>query len=263
MFEEVERVKERRRERMERIRTQTRDGYSPNVNDWNDPIEETYTPGSFPFSSNPSDDQWLNIPPQQKLGMQTFVSVLLVGVAYFLFQSGIGLPLSWKESAREVMMRDFNFEGAGDWYEARYGELPAILPTLSTKKTAVPVTAPSVSVAWRLPKSWSVVRPYDPTSGKAVISTGVGDQITIGETGWVTYVGEKPGFGQTVVVRLTKGREVWFGNLEAVSVQPNDFLQSGQVIGVAKNANKTSRHIYVAMKEKEQFIDPLEVISLD
>lgn len=38
MFDELDRVKERRRERVERIRVQPRDSFSPFVEEWKDPI---------------------------------------------------------------------------------------------------------------------------------------------------------------------------------------------------------------------------------
>jgi stage IV sporulation protein FA len=258
MFEEVDRVKERRRERMQRIRTETRDSYMPFVDDWKDPIE--LRSDSFPLASG-TDGERGGMPPQEKLGLQVFASVLLVGLSFLLFHSSF-VPAAWKESAREVMTRDFNFAGVAAWYEQKFGEIPTFLPALSTKK-AVPASTSGATTKWKLPASWRVVKTFEPNNAKVVFNTGPNGEVTIGEVGWVTYIGEKPGFGNTVVVRLKKGREVWFGNLERVNVARDDFLQPGQVVGMARAVSETSRYLYMGMKENDTFINPLDVISFE
>jgi stage IV sporulation protein FA len=258
MFKEVERVKERRRERLERIRAETRDGYMPFVDDWKDSMELHSDPFSF---TSRRDGERGGMPPQEKLGIQVFASVLLVGIAFGLFHTSF-VPAAWKESARQIMTRDFNFEGAIAWYEQKFGKIPAILPALSSKQ-AEPANASAGTTEWRLPASWRVVKTFEPNNAKVVFNTGADGQVTIGETGWVTYVGEKPGFGNTVVIRLKKEREVWFGNLEQVNVARDDFLRPGQVVGMARAVSETSRYLYMGMKEKETFINPLDVIPFE
>lgn len=258
MFREVERVKERRRERMERIRLQqSRDSYAPFVDDWKDPIhtdEELFSLSGHenqPGTPSPSHEKW---------GLQVLASILLIGIAYVVFQTSL-IPAGWKHSAREVMTRDFNFSGVADWYEARFGSLPTLLP--SAPGTAVPVNTKGEESVWKLPSSWKVVKMYEPSNGKVVLAMGRAEQVTIGETGWVTYVGEKPGYGMTVVVRLTKEREIWFGNLDGINVTKDEVLQAGHTIGTAKSASETSRHLYLGVREQEQFVNPLDVIDFE
>lgn len=258
MFNEVERVKERRRERLERIRLQSRDSFSPFVDDWKDPIDTTMEPFPFPMREDDSINQR---PSHEKWGIQILASLLLVGMAYLLFQTSL-IPSTWKNSAREVMTRDFNFSGVADWYEARFGSLPTLLPSLTGPK-AVPASSGKSAPTWKLPASWKVVKSFEPTSAKVVLNTGIQDVIAIGETGWVTYVGEQPGYGTTVIVRLTKDREVWLGNLNNVKVVKDEVLQAGQEIGTARVVNETSRHLYLGVKTKEQFVNPLDVIPFE
>lgn len=200
-------------------------------------------------------------PSNEKWGIQIFASVLLVGMAYLLFQTSL-IPATWKDSAREVMTRDFNFSGVADWYEARFGSLPTLLPSLTAPK-AVPAVTESEASVWKLPATWKVVKAFDPQSAKVVLTTGNQEQIKIGETGWVAFVGEKPGFGTTVVVRLTKGREVWFGNLDSIKVTKDEVLQAGQVVGTARAVDGISRHLYLGLKSQEQFVNPLDVIPFE
>ncbi|QRG69406.1 M23 family metallopeptidase [Brevibacillus choshinensis] len=262
MFRELDRVKERRRERLERIRMQPRDSFSPFVDDWKDPIEPTAEP--FGISSLRDEDPVNPRHTHETWGIQILVSILLVGVSYLLFQTSL-IPVTWKDSAREVMTRDFNFAGVADWYEARFGSLPTLLPSLHGPN-AVPAagTTTKEAAVWKLPASWKVVKTFEPErSAKVVLNTGMEDPVTIGETGWVTYIGDKPGYGTTVVVRLTKGREVWFGNMERVTVVKDDVVQAGQEIGIARAVNNSSRHLYLGVKSGDQFVNPLDVIPFE
>lgn len=259
MFGEVDRVKERRRERLERIRTQSRDSFSPFVDDWKDPIEPTPDPFGFPLRD---DDSMNQRPSHEKWGLQILASVILIGMAYLLFQTTL-IPATWKNQAREVMTRDFNFAGVADWYEAKFGTMPTLLPSI-TGPNAVPATGTGKKEAvWKLPTSWKVVKAFEAKSAKVVLNTGMADKVTIGEMGWVAFVGEQPGFGTTVVVRLTEGREVWLGNLDEVKVTKDEVLQPGQEVGTARPVNNTSRHLYLGVKADEQFVNPLEVIPFE
>jgi stage IV sporulation protein FA len=259
MFGGANRVKERRRERLERIRTQSRDSFSPYVDDWKDPIDVQSDPYDFPLRENDEENK---PPSHEKWGLQVFASILLLGTAYLLFQTSL-IPANWKDSAREVMTRDFNFTGVADWYEARFGPIPTLLPAMQGP-SAVPATSTAKDVAvWRLPASWKIVKPFELQNAKVVLDTGLGEQVKIGEAGWVTYVGEQSGFGTTVIVRLTKGREVWLGNLDSVGVTKDEVLSPGQVIGTARVVNGKERHLYFAARAEEEFVDPLEVIPFE
>ncbi|USG64128.1 M23 family metallopeptidase [Brevibacillus ruminantium] len=259
MFEEVNRVKERRRERMDRLRTQPRDSFAPFVDDWKDPIDDDLD--VFPLSSQANRERMSPSPPQEKWSMQIAASLLLIGLAYLLFQSSL-LPSSWQIQAREVMTRDFNFSGAANWYTARFGSLPTLLPSM-TGSNAVPAATPKVANAWKWPTAWRVVKPFDPQNTKVVLSTEGEGAVVMGEPGWVTYIGDKPGYGKTVVVRLTKGRELWFGNMDQVKVTVDEFLAQGQVIGVPRLFQENSRHLYLGMFVQEKPDNPLEVISFE
>lgn len=259
MFDEVERVRERRRQRLQQIRMQTRDSLPPFVYELNDPPEEPYSVAPVFGRRQPRYGDG----PQTSmvLGLQVTCALLLIGAAFLLFRTSLPFPVSWKETAREIMTRDFNFAGVAAWYESRFGSTPSVLPALTDTQTSDPAfRAPSV---WQLPHEWRLVKPYDPASAKLVIDVGEAGRVVNGETGWVTFVGEKPGFGMTVVVQLASQREAWYGNLETVNVRVNDWLNPGDQLGKARTFTGSNRYLYLALREKEQFVDPLDVISLE
>ncbi|MGD8188826.1 peptidoglycan DD-metalloendopeptidase family protein [Brevibacillus ginsengisoli] len=264
MFEEVERVKERRRERMEKLRTQTRDSFPPFYQEIHDPIETPYhMVGKLPDRYTPDQQRPPTLRPGQVFGVQVFFSFLLIGFAYLLFHSSLPIPASWRETGQEVMSRDFNFDAVAAWYENRFGQIPTGLPVLTPHKPSVPASTSTQPQSWKFPKDYKVVKAYNPNSARIVINVGETGQVLNEEKGIVTYVGDKSGYNQTVIVQLAGGREVWYGNLETSHVQLNDYLKVGDLIGIAKSFSPTDRYLYLGLKKEDSFIDPTGVISFD
>ncbi|WP_176560239.1 M23 family metallopeptidase [Brevibacillus dissolubilis] len=264
MFNEIDRIRERRRERKEQIILQTRDSFPPFMDELHDPIEDRYTPATYDDFFRSGKKQQPVRPPQEVLGIQVFFSLVLVGVAYVMFQTQVAVPEPWKQTARDVLTRDFNFQGVADWYEARFGTAPTVLPVLSEKKTTVPATTVApVPEKWQTPAEWKLVKAYDPQSAKMVVDTGLQGQVITGEDGWVIAVEEKPGFGLTVVVQYASGREIWFGNLESTNRQANDWLKQGDTIGLAKVFQENARYLFLAMKQNGKPQNPADVVALD
>ncbi len=260
MFNEVNRVKERRRERIDKIRMQARDAFPPYASDLHDPIEDSYQTSMFRLDRH-EDEQ---IPPLKKrelFGIQIIASIILVGFAYLLLQSSIALPASWKETAREVMSRDFNFKGVAAWYESRFGSLPSVLPALSSKQQQGQENPVATPLVWQTPTSWKLVRPFDHLTNQVIMDAGQAN-VRNGETGWVTFVGEKPDLGYTVIVQYANNREAWYANLAKPTVAVNDWVKSGDSLGIAK-AEGESKPFILMMKDHDQFIDPLDVITLE
>ena len=50
--------------------------------------------------------------------------------------------------------------------------------------------------------------------------------------GMVVYVGEKEGYGKTVIIEQTDGVEVWYGNVNS-SLKMYDYVEKGSSVGLA------------------------------
>ncbi|WP_019120146.1 M23 family metallopeptidase [Brevibacillus massiliensis] len=256
MFGEVDRVKERRHERMERIRLQMRDSLPPYLHELSDPAEEPFTAGPAEFRSRKE------MPPRERFSIQVAVSLLLMGVAFVIFKTSLPLPETWKTAARDVMQRDFNFEGSAAWLQSKLGLSPSVLPALQSSKTAAAPTPAKVAL-WQMPHEWRLVKPFDPTSVHVVFDLGSESDVINKEPGWVTFIGEKSGMGETVIVQYGRGREVWYGNFAQVHVAVNDWVKQGDLLGAIKTVDESSSYLFVALKERDTFVNPLDVIAVD
>lgn len=72
--------------------------------------------------------------------------------------------------------------------------------------------------------------------------TGEGDVI-IKNSGIVTYIGEKEGYNNTIVVQQSDGYYAWYGNIEE-SVKIYDYVESGSKLGSFEG-----EYYYVLLKD--------------
>ena len=77
----------------------------------------------------------------------------------------------------------------------------------------------------------------------------------IGE-GIVIFVGEKEGYGKTVIVEQSDGVNVWYSNLINLNVNIYDYIEEGNLIGETKD-----NILYLVFKKEEKVLDYKEFIS--
>ena len=68
-------------------------------------------------------------------------------------------------------------------------------------------------------------------------------------SGVVVFSGEKDGYGNTVIIQGIDGADIWYGNLENVSVTLYDYIEEGTVIGSIKD-----EFLYLVIKKDNEFI---------
>lgn len=70
-----------------------------------------------------------------------------------------------------------------------------------------------------------------------------GVKLTVGEnylvpnreSGMVVFIGEKEGYGKTVIIQGMSGVDTWYGNLNEVNVKLYDYVGEGDLIGEVKD----------------------------
>lgn len=67
--------------------------------------------------------------------------------------------------------------------------------------------------------------------------------------GIVVYIGEKDTYGNTVIIQGVDGVDIWYGNLENVSVKLYDYIEKDMVIG-----NNLDDKLYLVMKKDDKYL---------
>lgn len=74
------------------------------------------------------------------------------------------------------------------------------------------------------------------------------------ERGIVIFIGEKEGYGKTVIVQQENGVDVWYSNLNEINVKLYDYINKGSLIG---NVND---NLYLVFNRNGEIIDYKEFI---
>lgn len=73
-----------------------------------------------------------------------------------------------------------------------------------------------------------------------------GEDINIKDSGIVTYIGNKDGYNNTVIIQQSNGYYAWYGNIKE-EVKLYDYVESGSKIGVSLS----NEYYYVLLKDNK------------
>lgn len=66
------------------------------------------------------------------------------------------------------------------------------------------------------------------------------------ESGIVTFIGEKDGYGNTIIIQQSNGYYAWYGNINE-SVKLYDYIEQGEILGKTKE----NFYYYVLLKDNK------------
>lgn len=69
------------------------------------------------------------------------------------------------------------------------------------------------------------------------------------DSGLVVYIGEKEGYGSSVVVKQSNGIDVIYGNITDTNIKVYDYIEKGTIIG---NANE---YLYLVFQKEGEILD--------
>ena len=74
--------------------------------------------------------------------------------------------------------------------------------------------------------------------------------IPVLEDGLVIFVGEKDGYGRTVIIGQSNGIDVWYSNINNVAVSLYDYVSKGSLLGDCKDD-----YFYLVFKKNGQVLN--------
>lgn len=83
------------------------------------------------------------------------------------------------------------------------------------------------------------------------VSLSVSDNylVPVLDTGLVVFVGEKEGYGNTVIVEQSNGIDVWYSNLDKINVNIYEYVSKDSFIGECSN------NLYLVFKKDGNILD--------
>ena len=74
------------------------------------------------------------------------------------------------------------------------------------------------------------------------------------DSGIVIFIGEKEGYGNTIIIQQENGIDLWYSNLKEINLKLYDYVKDGSLIGVS-NSN-----LYLVFYKDGEVIDYQEYI---
>lgn len=75
------------------------------------------------------------------------------------------------------------------------------------------------------------------------------------EKGLIIFIGEKEGYGQTLIVQQSDGIDVWYGNIDSINVGMYEYIEKGDLLGEVG-----STELYLLFKKNGEILDYKEYI---
>ncbi|MCM3746709.1 M23 family metallopeptidase [Paenibacillus pasadenensis] len=191
------------------------------------------------------------------------VSAALFAAVWGLFQLDGAAARHGQALVREALTKPMNMAAVAGWYEGLFGAPPSFIPGFgdnSQQASAKPERAAETPV-----EGGSIVRSFAELLGGVEISGQPGAEVRAAEEGRVLLVSASDAKGPTVVLQHAGGRTTYYAQLGEANVAANDWVEAGDAIGTLGQAAEGSEAalLYFAVKDKDRYIDPADVIPFD
>lgn len=178
-----------------------------------------------------------------KKSIRNFISRVLVTIAIFLFgMILVKSDVSFKNKILDnVYNKQFKFVQLGEIYQKYFGNILSIDKVLVDEK---PVFQEKLSYL----KS-------NKYKDGVKLTVDENYMVPILESGIVIFLGEKEGYGNTVVVEQVDGIDVYYSNVSVSNIKLYDYVEKGELLGEAQD-----KKLYLLFQKDGKFLDYKEYI---
>jgi stage IV sporulation protein FA len=192
--------------------------------------------------------------------LKLLTSACLVLVMAILFRNQAASLDPARAFVKQSLDKDFQFATVSDWYEGKFGKPLALFPVSDKKDT----TNVATGQHYALPASGKILEDFDVSGQRITIETTKDAEVEAMNEGIIRFVGEKEGFGKTVIIQHADKSESWYGNLNNISVSLYEYIEKGKKVGTVTNTESGAKGaFYFAIKKDENFVDPIQVIQFE
>ncbi|MNP22180.1 Stage IV sporulation protein FA [compost metagenome] len=158
-----------------------------------------------------------------------------------------------------------DFQAAEAWYVSHFGEAPTIIPIFKESENEPKKVIASLN--WVPPIRGTVTTPFSVDLIGIEITPNqdskVAQQVKSLTKGRIIEVLTDSQSGKTLTIQHTGGLIATYGHVDT-NLKVNDWVEAGDILGwLSIESNVKQPSLYLAMKQGNVYIDPLEVISID
>ncbi|CAM4129535.1 M23 family metallopeptidase [Paenibacillus alkaliterrae] len=193
------------------------------------------------------------------------IALLVFAAVWGMFRYDTEWTLKGQALVKQALTDEIDFAAAASWYKDTFAGAPSFIPIFQDEpQKAVgadgTVKLPIVSP---LPES-SLVRTFAEMLNGIELAGSSEQEVVAAETGRVLVLTEQDESGATIVIQHANQRVTVYGKLGDAKVKVNDWVEAGDPIGYLLKAQGTQPSLlYFAVKQNDQYIDPVGVIPFD
>ncbi len=189
--------------------------------------------------------------------LKCLLSASLVLIAAISFKGQAGPFQQLKPIITQTFEQDFQFAAANRWFEKTVGNPLAFLTDKKEDQKDV-----QANQELAVPASGKVQESFTQNGAGVKVETSA-EAIDSMKEGYVVEVKKKSDTGLTVVVQHADNSYSWYGHLKDTDVALYDFVDKGEKIGQISLDDQGKGTYYFAIKQNEQFIDPIQVMTFE
>ena len=174
----------------------------------------------------------------KNLVSRLLITIILVLISIIYINSGQEEKMLFKT---EVLTKNFSFAPFKAWYQKNFGK---IIPIDTSNDSATVFDNEIVH---------KKIDNYNNGVKVTLSSPSVISGIT---SGIVVYIGEKEGYGNTIIIQGIDGVDIWYGNITNISVALYDYVEAKNVIG-----ESNGDFIYYVLSKDGEYLNYEEYIQ--
>lgn len=171
-----------------------------------------------------------------RLGNQVLLATLLL--------LGVLIAVKSNQKAKEfiyrnVYQKNLKFAEVSTWYNKHFGK---ILPIKNTTESVF--------------KEDLVYQSANLYKDGVELKVAKQYMVPVLESGIIVFIGEKEGYGQTIIVQQVNGVDVWYGNISTLELSLYDYVEKGTLLGESKEDK-----LYLVFQKDGKFVDYKEYLT--
>ncbi|MGO4108041.1 peptidoglycan DD-metalloendopeptidase family protein [Paenibacillus sp. YAF4_2] len=203
---------------------------------------------------------------RNELKWKAIIAVVLFAAIWGVFHNDSPYAQKGQTIVKNALTDEMDFTAVATWYKETFAGAPSFIPIFNQKQKE----AESANGAVELPivsplPDGAIVRTFAEMLNGIELAGKSKEEVSAIETGRVLVVSEaENGTGFTVLIEHANDRSSVYGKLGAATVKPNDWVEAGDTIGTLhESALEEPSLLYFAVRQNDQYVDPVGVIPID
>ncbi|OGX60174.1 MAG: hypothetical protein A2189_03505 [Paenibacillus sp. RIFOXYA1_FULL_44_5] len=199
-----------------------------------------------------------------KIWRKMLISLTLFAAVWGVFH----IQKPWTAPVKAYITRemnvDFNYGAVVVWYNRYFTGSPAFLPIFHSNNTETQKVNVPPAHTFYAPLKGKIVSPYSEQTHGILLQTAADAPVAATATGRVSFVGQTSDHGLVVMIEHADGWQSIYGLLQSSSVKVDDWVKGGEKIGIdSTQPTQNYAQLYFALKNNNQYLNPMEVVSVD